>query len=95
MVHRILAGVALACSIVLAFPACTSGQTPDCAGDAGCGPDFDGPIDDGSAGDTADGAPESAAEAASETSTDTGGDTTTNEAATDASVDVVGDAPKG
>ncbi len=51
MDKRTLVICALSCAVWagMAVGGCTSGTTPDCSGDAGCGPGFDGPPEDSDA----------------------------------------------
>jgi hypothetical protein len=53
----------LSCSGLFALLSCTTGATPVCGPDAGCGPPFDGPPPDSGEVDAADGSADSSSEA--------------------------------
>jgi hypothetical protein len=64
---HLLALSCASCLLAAVVAGCTDGTTPDCAGDAGCGPQFDGPPPEGSgdAAEDADAAPDVSSEATS------------------------------
>jgi hypothetical protein len=78
---HLLALSCASCLLAALVAGCTDGTTPDCAGDAGCGPQFDGPPPEGSGDAAEDAAADVSSEATSpdaapDTSADGGSDAT-------------------
>ncbi len=69
---------------------CTTGTTPNCGGDAGCGPGFDGPAGEGSLSDESDSPSDAPSDAPSESTSDAPVDVTQ-----DAPPDSTSDGPSG
>jgi hypothetical protein len=97
MIRRLLfIPVGLAPVLGVVFLAhCIDGTTPNCAGDAGCGPGVeagDASFDSGDAGTSTDARPDTGADAGVDAGID-GGHDAGQDVAQEASIDAPGDAP--